>query len=467
MLGNYNVTYKTATFTIDKKTASVTPRRPARPTAPPTRPHRHPLRLPRRRRRHRELQPHRGRAVPAPYIISATLTPAGVLGNYEITAPTAGFDIAKAEAVISVTPYSVTYNGTAHTATGTATGAAGENLNGLLVLGGTTHTNAGSYSTDSWSFPGDGNHNAASGTVSDNIAKANATIVVTGYTGVYDAAAHGASGTATGVGGAALSGLSLGASFTNVPGGTSHWTFSNANYNDQGDDVAITIGKATAAVVPSGLSQTYTGSPLTPTATTTPAGLTIGWTGAPQTNAASYAVTATVNDSNYQGSASGSFVIGKATATVTVNGYTGVYDAAAHGASGTATGVGSVPLSGLSLGASFSNVPGGTASWTFTDVTGNYSNAAGTAAIVISKANATIVVTPYSVTYNGAAHTATGTATGAGGANLSGLLVLSGTTHTNAGTTTDTWTFPGDVISTTSRPARSATASSRRRQRWC
>ena len=49
-------------------------------------------------------------------------------------------------------------------------------------------------------------------------------------------------------------------------------------------------------------------------------------------------------------------------------------------------------LSGLDLGASFTNVPGGTATWTFTDATGNYNNATGTAAIVITKANATVVV---------------------------------------------------------------------------
>ena len=48
------------------------------------------------------------------------------------------------------------------------------------------------------------------------------------------------------------------------------------------------------------------------------------------------------------------------------------------------------PLSGLNLGATFTNVPGGTATWTFTDVTGNYNDASGTAAIVINKADATV-----------------------------------------------------------------------------
>jgi hypothetical protein len=61
---------------------------------------------------------------------------------------------------------------------------------------------------------------------------------------------------------------------------------------------------------------------------------------------------------------------------------------------------------------------------------------------VINPANATIVVTAYSVIYDGKAHTATGTATGVSGANLSPDLNLSGTTHTNVGTyNNDPWTF--------------------------
>ncbi len=68
--------------------------------------------------------------------------------------------------------------------------------------------------------------------------------------------------------------------------------------------------------------------------------------------------------------------------------------------------------------------------------------------LMINKASATIVVTPYSVTYDGNTHTATGTATGVESpnpSNLSSLLNLSGTTHTIAGSYTDTWTFAGNV----------------------
>jgi hypothetical protein len=88
----------------------------------------------------------------------------------------------KADAVIVVTPYSVTYSGTAHTATGTATGVESPtpvDLSSLLDLSGTTHTNAGSYATDPWTFAGNTNYNATSGTVSDNIAKADTTATIT------------------------------------------------------------------------------------------------------------------------------------------------------------------------------------------------------------------------------------------------------------------------------------------------
>jgi uncharacterized repeat protein (TIGR02543 family) len=80
----------------------------------------------------------------------------------------------------------------------------------------------------------------------------------------------------------------------------------------------LTVNKAAATVVLSNMTRTYTGGPLSPTATTTPAGLPITWTGAPQTTAGSYAVTAAVNDPNYQGSASGTFII-QMVYTLTVN----------------------------------------------------------------------------------------------------------------------------------------------------
>src|SRR5262249_46519143 len=144
---------------------------------------------------------------------------------------------------ISVTGYSVTYDGKSHTATGTATSAEGVDLSGLLVFAGTTHTDAGTY-LDTWTFHDPGGIFAdQSGTINDIILKANAAITVTGFSGTYDGAAHGATGTATGVGGSDLNArLNLGATFRNVPGGTAHWTFSGGtNYNDDAGDVSIAI----------------------------------------------------------------------------------------------------------------------------------------------------------------------------------------------------------------------------------
>src|SRR5207247_2063483 len=150
-----------------------------------------------------------------------------VSGNYNNASGTVHDSIGKATAVIVVTPYSVTYNGAAHTATGTATGVVSESLSGL-VLSGTTHTAAGTYATDPWTFTDvTGNYNSTSGTVSDSIAKANATIVVTPYSVTYDAAAHTATGTAKGVLLESLSGLVLSGT-THTAAGTyaaDPWTF--------------------------------------------------------------------------------------------------------------------------------------------------------------------------------------------------------------------------------------------------
>jgi hypothetical protein len=63
---------------------------------------------------------------------------------------------------------------------------------------------------------------------------------------------------------------------------------------------------------------------------------------------------------------------------------------------------------------------------------------------VINKVNAVVVVTPYNVFYDGNLHTASGTATGVGGVDLSSSLNLSGTTHTAAGDyPSDPWFFSG------------------------
>ncbi|MFZ0061836.1 MAG: YDG domain-containing protein [Pyrinomonadaceae bacterium] len=140
--------------------------------------------------------------------------------------------------------------------------------------------------------------------------------------------------------------------------------------------------------------------------------------------------------------------ISKADATIVVNGFTGIYDGAAHGASGTATGVLSEALTGLDLGASFTNVPGGTANWTFTDVTGNYNDAAGTAAIVINQASSIVTVTcpGTAPTYTGVAQTpCTAEANGAGMSPLDVTASLIYGSNIHVGTATADGSWLGDI----------------------
>src|SRR6185369_7543862 len=121
--------------------------------------------------------------------------------------------IAKISAFPIVTPYSVPYNAAAHTATGSATGvdAGGAALGTSFTLTGTTHTNAGDYPSDAWSFDGGTNYISTSGTVHDAIAKISASPIVTPYSVDYNAAAHTATGSVTGVD---AGGAALGTSFT-------------------------------------------------------------------------------------------------------------------------------------------------------------------------------------------------------------------------------------------------------------
>ena len=196
------------------------------------------------------------------------LAVSGTNGNYTLAQPSAAADITKATlvsggagpATITITPYTVTYDGAAHTATGTATGINGENLNSLLNLSGTTHTDAGTYASDAWTFAGNANYNAAAGTVSDLINKAtlvpggpgSATIAITPYTVTYDGAAHTATGTATGINGENLSSLLNLSGTTHTNAATysgDPWTFSgDANYSAASGTITDKINKASPTI---------------------------------------------------------------------------------------------------------------------------------------------------------------------------------------------------------------------------
>jgi parallel beta-helix repeat protein len=186
--------------------------------------------------------------------------------------------------------------------------------------------------------------------------------------------------------------------------------------------VTLLVNPAAATVTLGNLTQTYTGNAMTPTATTVPSGLSITWTGAPQTNAGSYPVTATIGNGNYQGTASGTFTINPATATVTLSNLTQTYTGNAM--TPTAT---TVPT-GLSItwtGAPQTNA--GSYPVTATINNGNYQGSA-TGTFTINPATATVTLSNLTQTYTGSALTPTATT------NPGGLSIIwTGAPQTNAG----------------------------------
>jgi hypothetical protein len=88
-------------------------------------------------------------------------------------------------------------------------------------------------------------------------------------------------------------------------------------YSPSGASTSLQVSKATATVTLGNLTATYDGTAHGVTATTSPVGLVVSFTyngnSAAPTNAGTYNVTATINDTNYAGSATGQLVINKAT----------------------------------------------------------------------------------------------------------------------------------------------------------
>ncbi len=136
------------------------------------------------------------------FTVVATFTSTN--SNYSNSSAETTFTISKANAKVVVAPYTVTYNGVAHTATVTSItgvdGQTGATVGTVTLI--STHTAAGTYATDSWSFAGANYNSIPKTTITDTIKKANATVVVTPYTVTYNGVAHNATVTSiTGVDG--------------------------------------------------------------------------------------------------------------------------------------------------------------------------------------------------------------------------------------------------------------------------
>jgi hypothetical protein len=184
---------------------------------------------------------------------------------------------------------------------------------------------------------------------------------------------------------------------------------------------------------------TFTPTPTpTPTPTATAAATNLTVTAATGT----YGGTSTAFTATLKRTSDNSPVAGK-TITFTLNGNpagTGVTNASGVATSGT------VSLCGSSYNVSGSPYLTGAAASFAGDL--SFSGASGSNSLTVGKANATVVVTPYDVPYNGSSHTATVTSiTGVCGetGGTVGTVDVSGTTHVSAAGSpyTDTWTFTG------------------------
>ncbi len=168
-----------------------------------------------------------------------------------------------------------------------------------------------------------------------------------------------------------------------------------------------------ATVTLGGLSQTYDGTPRAVTATTVPAGLAVSVTydgnATPPTAVGSYAVSATVTEPGYSGSASGTLVVSQASATIALGGLTQTYDGTPRVVTATTT------PPGLAVSVTYdgnAGAPTGVGSYavaaTVTDP--NYSGSAG-GTLVVSQASATVTLGGLTQTYDGTPRVVTATTT--------------------------------------------------------
>jgi len=431
VLGNYNITYNTANFAISPANASVTPNAANKTygtsdpafggtlngflasdsvTATYSRT--------------------AGETVTGgPYTISATLSPSGVLGNYNITYNTANFAITPALASVTPNPASKTY--------GAADPAFSGTLTGFLAADGVTASYSrtageavagGPYTISATLSPSGvlGNYNITYNTANFAITPALASVTPNPASKTYGAADPGYTGTLTGflaadgvtasysrAAGEAVAGGPYTISATLSPSGVL------GNYNITYNTANFTISPANASVTPNAASKTYgTSEPafggtlsgfLAADGVTATYSRTAGETVA----GSSYTISATLSPSGVLGNYNityntANFSIDKANASVTPNAASKTYGLADPALSGTLTGF----LAADGVGATYSRTAGETvagSSYTISatlspsGVLGNYSITYNTANFNIAPAPLTITASSGAMIYGGPA----------------------------------------------------------------
>lgn len=242
------------------------------------------------------------------------------------------FAIAKASATLSLTGLVQTYDGSPRAAAASTTPSG---LNDVSITYDglpTAPSAAGTYAVVASLTNANYDAPPVNGTLT--IAKASATLSLTGLSQTYDGSPKLVTASTTPAG---LSGISMtydGSSSAPTAAGTYAVTasLSNANYDAPSMNGTLTIARAAATLSLTGLSQTYDGSPKVVTASTTPGALSavsITYDGSPAapTAAGVYAVVASLTNANYDAPAvNGTLTIAKASATVSLTGLAQTYD---------------------------------------------------------------------------------------------------------------------------------------------
>ena len=384
--------------------------------------------------------------------------------NHEGSDDTENFTIDRAQPVCTIAGYSVTFDGNSHTASGSCVGVLGETLDGLSLTG-TTHTAAGDYPNDPWSFVDEtGNYEDKGGAVGNVIERASSTTTVTCAAGpfVYTGAAQEpCTASVTGVGGLNQSLTVNYTNNTNAGTATASASFAgDGNHDPSTDDATFEIEKAsstTTVTCPS--SVVYTAAAQEPcTATVTGAGglnesLTVNYTdnmnAGTATASASYAGDANHDPSNDDAT----FEIEKAPSTTTVTCTAGpfVYNGSAHEpCSVSVTGAGGLNLTPAPVYANNTDAGTANASYTFPgDANHEISNDSENFSIAKAPSTTTVTCTAGPFVYNGLPHEPCSVSvTGAGGLNLTPAPVYAN--NTDAGNATASYTFPGDANHETS-----------------
>ena len=368
------------------------------------------------------------------------------------------FVIGQADAECTVTDYSGTYDGAAHTVSGTCTGLGGVDLSAGFDPG-ERFTVAGEHTT-TWTFAGGGNYADVTGTAAVSIAKAASTTVVTCPAGgaTFDGSAQEpCTAKVTGVGGLDESVTVSYTDNTNAGAATASATYAgDGNHTGSSDTQDFVIAKATTSTVvicPDG-PFVYTGSPLAPacTATTTGGGLatvhpTVSLTNNTNAGIATASASYAGDDDHLGSNGSTTFVIDKASSRVTLIctspvTYTG---SALEVCSAAATGDGIASPIELEVDYTANTdvgAAGASAAWAGDD---NHTGSTGSDSFTIAKAESvTTVACPATETYTGSSLTpCTATVTGAGVLNEE--LQVTYTDNTDVGTATASAAYAGDA----------------------